>query len=172
MQLSSLLTRLPKDAIAGLSLGDPTADVYTLAYLTQRMTTVRDDVLYFGDFTLVSAVELPESPNLVLYGSGTPTELTRDRPQANVVELADAADPYECYNALQAYFLEDQEQAAIIRRMLAAHFSNEGLQYLVEESACALGNPIVVVDTSLRSPSDCSVNAPSVSLLTRTTRLQ
>ena len=150
MQLSSLLTRLPKDAVASLSLGDPGADVYTLAYLTQRMATIRDDVLYFGDATLVSTVELPESPNLVLYGSGTATELAHSHPRANIVELADEADPYECYNALQAYFLEDQEQAAIIRRMLAAHFSNEGLQYLVEESACALGNPIVVVDTTYR----------------------
>ncbi len=35
-----------------------------------------------------------------------------------------------------------------VGRMLAAHFSNQGLGHLIDEAADALGNPIVVVDPS------------------------
>jgi hypothetical protein len=149
MRLSSLLARLPEDSIASLSLADPDADVYTVGFLTPKGAPLREDVLYFGDTTLLAQSTLPESPNLVLYGSSQP-EAGELPPASNVVELAPDAEPFTCYNALQSYFLEDQEQAAIIRRMLAAHFSNGGLQYLVEEAAMAMGNPLVVVDTTYR----------------------
>ena len=149
MRLSSLLTRMPEGSIGSLSLADPEADVYTVGFLTPNGMPLREDVLYFGDTTLLAQSPLPESPNLVLYGSSQP-EASDLPPASNVIELAADAEPFACYNALQAYFLEDQEQAAIIRRMLAAHFSNAGLQYLVEEAATALGNPIVVVDTTYR----------------------
>ena len=150
MRLSALLARLPEGSIDNLSLADPEADVYTVSFLTPEAAALREDILYFGDTTLLSNKRLPESPNLMLYGSSSSDETTSTYAMANVVTLAGDADPFVCYNALQAYFLEDQEQADIIRRMLAAHFSNSGLQYLIEESAMALGNPIVVVDTTYR----------------------
>lgn len=149
MRLSSLLTRLPEGSVARTSLADPDADVYTIGFLTPEKTDLREDVLYFGDTTLLMHKQLPESPHLMLYGSNLP-EINDLPSMANIIELAGDADPFACYNALQAYFLEDQEQADIIRRMLAAHFSNSGLQYLIEEAAMALGNPIVVVDTTYR----------------------
>ncbi|MBR3328280.1 MAG: helix-turn-helix domain-containing protein [Atopobiaceae bacterium] len=149
MRLAPLLTRLPEGSVSNLSLADPEADVYTLGFLTPQGTTIREDVLYFGDATLLERATIPESPNLVLYGSGQP-EIGALPPASNIVELSPESEPFSCYNALQACFLEDQEQAAIIRRMLAAHFSNAGLQYLIEEAAMALGNPLVVVDTTYR----------------------
>lgn len=150
MRLSALLARLPEGSIDNLSLADPEADVYTVSFLTPEATTLREDILYFGDTTLLSNKHLPESPSLMLYGSDSSDEALPTGVMTNVVTLAGDVDPFACYNALQAYFLEDQEQAGIIQRMLAAHFSNSGLQYLVEESAVALGNPIVVVDTTYR----------------------
>ena len=149
MQVSLLLTRMPEGSVARKLLADPEADVYTVAFLTPEPSLLREDVLYFGDTTLLGCKELPESPNLLLYGSGLANRTTLPE-AANVIELADEADVFACYNALQTYFLEDQEQADIIRRMLAAHFSNLGLQYLIEEAAVALGNPLVVVDTTYR----------------------
>lgn len=150
MQISSLLTRLTEESVSHLALADPLADVYTVAFLTPKTTSLREDVLYLGDTTMLGMVELPDSPNLMLYGSGGSHREENLPPNANVVILSDDADPFDCFNALQRYFLEDQAQTAIIRRMMAAHFSNAGLQYLIEESAMAFGNPLVVVDTTFR----------------------
>lgn len=149
MHLSALITRLSEADVEHMALGDPEADVYTVSFLTPASNQLREDVLYFGDTTLLASTQLPEAPNLVLYGSNHP-QAGALPPAANVISLADDADPFACYNALQAYFLADQEQTDIIRRMLAAHFSNAGLQYLIEEAATALGNPLVVVDTTYR----------------------
>ena len=149
MHISALLTRLPEGCVARMDLTDPDADVYTVAFLTPERSCLREDVLYCGDTTLLACKQLPESPNLLVYGSGE-TDRAALPEAANVVVLSDDADVFACYNLLQAYFLENQEQTDIIRRMLAAHFSNSGLQYLIEEAAMALGNPVVVVDTTYR----------------------
>lgn len=45
---------------------------------------------------------------------------------------------------------EEAQARDIEQRLLEAHFSNQGLQYLIEEAAVALGNPIVVVDPTYR----------------------
>ncbi len=151
MQLSSLITRLPEGAAERLVLADPEADVYTVQFLTQVIQELRDDVLYFGDETMLATVDVCPNPNIVLLGSADVVDCVTTRyPDANVILLSADADPYTCFNALQAYFFEAQEQVDVTRRMLAAHFSNGGLQYLIEESAMALGNPIVVVDTTYR----------------------
>lgn len=149
MQLSDLLNRLPKGSIEKLALADPEADVYSMAFLTPATEALREDILYFGDTTLLANITLPESPNLLLYGSGI-DELMGLPASSNAVFLSADSDSFTCYNALQAYFLEDQAQTVIIRRMLQAHFSNRGLQYLIEEAALALENPIVVVDNTYR----------------------
>ena len=149
MQLSALLARLPEGSLESLRLTDPDADVYSVAFLTSVTDVLREDVVYFGDTTLLAGKPLPEQPNLVLYGSGT--DETADMPPAtNVAVLSANVDPFTCYNALQACFLEDQELTIVVRRMLQAHFSNRGLQYLIEEAALALNNPIVVVDNTYR----------------------
>ena len=149
MQLSALLARLPQGSLEYTSLPDPDADVYSVVFLTPATKELREDTLYFGDTTLLEGVALPESPNLMLYGSGT-DELEGLPPSANVVVLSSETDPFSCYNTMQAYFLGAQEQTVITHRMLQAHFSNRGLQYLIEEAAQALHNPIVVVDNTYR----------------------
>ncbi len=149
MQLFDLLAYLPDDAVEKEDLCDPEAEIYTVSFLTPEAPMLRSDVLYFGDTTLLASAQLPESYSIVLYGSGAHKHpFTRDG--SNVVELAANANPFECYNALQELFLESQAQTDTIRRMLSAHFSNKGLQYLIEEAASALGNPIVVVDNTYR----------------------
>ena len=152
MQLSDALKRLPHDALLDTLLHDPECDVYTVSFLTEQPpATLRSDVLYVGDSSL-----LPESfPasmmfNCILLGAAKLDEQLAARDNTNLVLLSPTVDPYQCFNALQNAFLEDQELTAIVGRMLAAHFSNRGLQYLVEEAATALGHPIVVVDPTYR----------------------
>lgn len=149
MRLSLIASHLADEDVSRMSLTDPDADVYTIGFLTPSGGPLREDVLYFGDTTLLANAQLPEAPNLVLYGSGHPGFLELP-PATNVIVLSADRDPLTCYNTLQSYFLEDQRQTDIIRRMLMAHFSNKGLQYFVEEAAAALGNPIVVVDVTYR----------------------
>lgn len=149
MQLSALLARLPEGSLEHTQLSDPCADVYSIAFLTPVTESLREDLLYFCDTTMLMDAQLPESPNLLMYGSGT-NELAGLPSSANIALLSAEADPFACYNALQSTFLEAQEQTAIVRRMLQAHFSNRGLQFLIEEAALALGNPIVVVDNTYR----------------------
>lgn len=149
MHISTLLTRLPTGATTRLQLADPEADVYTLGFITEGKR-LHSDVLYFGDSTLLATAEVGESPNLVLYGSGAMDEAVSGLVDPNVAFLVEDVNPLECYNALQACFLEDRKQQQIVQRMMNAHFSNGGLQYLIEESAMALGNPLVVVDTTYR----------------------
>ena len=148
MQLSALLAYLPEGVASSVTTVDAEADVYTVAFLTPGTGALRSDVLYFGDTTMLGEVELPDFCNLVLYGSGI--ERASLPAEANVVELLADADPFAVYNMLQNCFMENQEQTTIVRRMLLAHFSNKGLQYLIEEAASALGNPIVVVDNTYR----------------------
>ena len=149
MQLSALLTHLPNNSIANMFIADPEADIYNVGFLTPGTGPLHKDILYFGDTTLLAESELGDFYNLLLFGSGL-EDADFCSSNANVVTMTDDTNPLTCYNALQNYFLESQEQTSIIRRMLQAHFSNKGLQYLIEEAATALGNPIVVVDNAYR----------------------
>ena len=79
MRISTLLTRLPEGVTEKLLLADPEADVYTIGFLTENKC-LRNDVLYFGDSTLLATATLPESPNLLLYGSNPDDETTLCRP--------------------------------------------------------------------------------------------
>ena len=150
MRIAELISRLPANHVTAASLADDDAEVYTVAFLTNETSIVRDDVLYFGDTTLLPR-NVPKSCtlNCVLYGHDNESELSGNT-QSNLICLAPDVDPFACYNILQDLFLESQDQVNIVRRMLMAHFSNKGLQYLIEEAACALGNPILVVDTTYR----------------------
>ena len=149
MRLESLLTRLPEGALGKTHFADKEAEVYTLSFITFDQKSILEDVLYFGD-----ATQLPEGfpedsfANFLVYGDNDIPQSLMEAKNINVVTLTTGTDPYACYNALQAFFIEDQEVTDIIRRMLMAHFSNNGLQYLIEEASNALGNPILVVDTS------------------------
>lgn len=150
MRLRALLDRLPAGSVSSSHYADDACEVHTLCFLTFGPQELRDDVLYFGDPTqLPQSMPEDEFASFLVYGSEAPEGLVRAN-NANVVELRDDADPYACYNALQAFFLEDVAVTDIVRRMLTAHFSNAGLQNLVEVASQALGNPIFVVDTSYR----------------------
>jgi len=151
MEISGLLERLPADFIAHTVFADHASEVYGVSLLTMTTKQVRDDVLYFGDNTLIPA-NLPADTlfNCVLAGGDPLPESLIKRGACNIIVLSDEADPLECFNILQATFLENRELITIMQRMLAAHFSNRGLQYLVEEAAIALGHPIVVIDSNHR----------------------
>lgn len=149
MRLDELVTRLPQGSVAWEHYADPWHEVYTISFLTFGKVALRPDVLYFGDPTQLPAVPDDGFANLVVFGEDVPESFGRAN-NMNVVALSSTADPYACFNAIQAFFLEDQELTNAVRRLLTAHFSNKGLQYLVEEASLALGNPIFVVDTSYR----------------------
>jgi len=152
MKLDDLLARLPQDAVMRISLSDPDCDVYNIAFLTDNASLApHGDILYFTDSELLPA-SVPDNLqlNCVIVDGGPAPDSLVSSPNANLCWLRQEANLFACYNALQSTFLEDQELVGIIRRLLAAHFSNQGLQYLIEEAATALGNPIVVVDPTYR----------------------
>ncbi len=148
MQLNDLLAQLPEETVASVSLSDPDCDVYSVSFLTNGAChTPRGDVLYFTDSELLPA-SIPDARhfNCVIVDGGPAPKTLAGQPNVNLCWLAQGANLFTCYNTLQASFLEGQELSNIVQRLLAAHFSNQGLQYLIEEAATALGNPIVVVD--------------------------
>lgn len=148
MKVQALMDRLPAGSVAAERYADPEREVYTLGFLTFDAQELRPDVLYFGDPTQLPETLAPDAfGNFLVYG-GEPDEVLGQANNVNMVTLTPDADPYACYNALQAFFLENVEVTDKVRRMLTAHFSNNGLQYLVEEASLALDNPIFVVDTS------------------------
>lgn len=151
MDISTILRRIPAGFIEDISLADPDAEIYNISLLTPQGFKHREGMLYFGDNTLIPDSLLPDMLfNCVLAGGNPIPKTLTQSGSANVVTLRHDADPLECYNILQAAFLEDREVVAVVKRMLSAHFSNRGLQYLVEEAAHALGHPIVVVDINHR----------------------
>lgn len=150
MQFSRLAHQIGEDLIRESRYADPDIDVYNICFLTSHVR-LRSDVAYFCDATQLPR-ELPAGSfaNFVVHGGDDDAFGLVDGGMANIVTISADSDVFECYNALQAYFIEDQEQTDVTRRMLQAHFANKGLQYLVEEASKALGNPVLVVDTAYR----------------------
>ena len=122
--------------------------MYNVSFLTKEaLERPRGDVLYFTDSELLpTSISDAAHFNCVVVDGADAHRGLDGKPNVNLVWLAKGVNLFACYNALQAVFLENQELTGIVRRLLAAHFSNQGLQYLIEEAASALGNPIVVVD--------------------------
>ena len=152
MRLDELIARLPEGVVDHTSLSDPACDVYNVSFLTSDAYTVfSGDVLYFTDSELLPE-RIPEQRQFccIVVDGGPAPETLVGQPNVNLCWLRQGTNLFACYNALQAAFLEDRELEGIIRRLLAAHFSNQGLQYLIEEAATALGNPIVVIDPTYR----------------------
>lgn len=156
MQLSELLTRLPEGSTDEVSLADPEAEVYNICFLTPSACDLRQDVLYFGDVSLLPAC-MPASRlfSCVTYGEGDLPAHLLDNRNVNLVRVSAGTDPFVCYNTLQRFFMEDVELTDRIRRMLTALLSDNGLQYLVEEASEALGNPILVVDAGMHYIAHC-----------------
>ena len=147
MKLEDVLTRLPEESVARTALSDPDADISVVAFLTSwDAHNLRSDVLYFSDATLIpQQVDDDRMFNCVIVEADGGEHLG-SHPNVNLVWLVEGTNFYSCYNDIQAAFLEDKELSAATRKLLAAHFSNHGLQYLIEEAASTLGNPIVVID--------------------------
>lgn len=148
MELNNLLHRLPESAACFLTCADPSASVYTLRLLTEGQTQFQSDILYYGAASRLPR-QLPRSVflNCVVYGEMEQPPNLGDN-NSNIAVLAEGQDPFACYNALQSFFIEDQEVTDLVRRMLTAHFSNNGLQYLIDEASNSLNNPIFVIDSS------------------------
>lgn len=149
MRIDALLQRLPQGSIVKKYYADPDREVYTLSFLTFDHMDLRPDVLYFGDPTQLPPVPDNAFANFIVFGGESSEGFGRAN-NINAVMLSPEADLYACFNAIQAFFMEDQALTDAVRRLLTAHFSNRGLQYLVEEASLALDNPIFVVDTSYR----------------------
>lgn len=148
MRLEDLIARLPEGTVSRISLADPDCDLYNVSFLTEEACQApRGDVLYFSDSVLLPAkiCDAAQFSCIIIDGSDEKIALEA-QPNANLVWLDQGVNPFTCYNAIQDAFIEDQELSGIVRRLLTAHFSNQGLQFLIEEAASALGNPIVVVD--------------------------
>ena len=151
MKLEDLLTRLQLADIERTVLNDPEFEVTNVSFLTDwDAGNIRNDVVYFSKASLV-----PESVgdgdffNCVIQGPSGGEHL-ESCPNVNLIWLAEDTNFFSLYNSIQAVFLEDRDLTAATRKLLEAHFSNQGLQYLIEEAASILNNPIVVVDTSYR----------------------
>lgn len=148
MELKELLSRLPEGSVATRKLRDPEVNIDNICFLTPSTGHTHPNVLYFSD-----DVHLPDTPpddilNVILFGCQEVPAAYLESPSANIVLLRLEFNPFSCYNDLQGFFLEDIQVTDIVRRMLTAHFSNNGLQYLIKEASRALGNPIVVVDSA------------------------
>ena len=132
MKLDDLLARLPQDAVMRISLSDPDCDVYNIAFLTDNASlTPHGDILYFTDSELLPA-SVPDNLqfNCVIVDGGPAPDSLVSSPNANLCWLRQEANLFACYNALQSTFLEDQELAGIVRRLLAAHFRPHGFIFI------------------------------------------
>lgn len=148
MELKELLLRLPDGSVASKRLSDPEVNIDNLGFLTPDTKRPHPSVLYFSDDVNLPE-ELPDEIfNVVLFGCQEVPPVLLDSSSANVVLLRLEYNPFSVYNCVQGFFLEEVEVTDIVRRMLTAHFSNNGLQYLIEEASRALRNPIVVVDSA------------------------
>lgn len=150
MRLDGLLNRIPDADISSVSLADPHCEVHNVSFLTTGDDNqLREDVLYFCDSELLPLHACDARLfNCIVVDGGPASDELSSHPNVNLVWLAPGANLFACYNAIQSAFLEDQELTNIVQRLLSAHFSNQGLQYLIEEAADALDNPIVVIDTT------------------------
>lgn len=150
MRLNALLERLDGRSLGETHFADAEAEVYNISFLTPSACDLREDVLYFGSVSLLPPCMPGERVfSCVAYGEGELPEHLLDHHNVNIARVAPGADPFACFNRLQQFFIEDTELTDVIRRMLTALLSNNGLQYLVEEASAALGNPILVVDASM-----------------------
>ena len=149
MELNELLVRLPEGALSAASYADPQTDIYNIRFLTTGTQGLEPGTLYFScPENLPDEIDCSSVASIVIYGACELPAGVADNHSINALLLSPEADHLECYNALQSFFIEDDEVTDLIRRMLTAHFSNKGLQYLVEEASQALGNPIMVVDSA------------------------
>ncbi|MBE6479904.1 MAG: hypothetical protein E7Z98_05270 [Olsenella sp.] len=152
MRLLDLISRLPEGSVDKLVVPDHECDIHDIAFLTKEVAaSPQANVLYFSDGSFMPS-DVPDSCQLscvVAGGTRVPATLSA-KPNVNLVLLRRDANPFACYNAIQAVFVEDQRLTSILRRLLDAHFSNRGLQIIIDEASSALGLPIVVVDPTYR----------------------
>ena len=151
MKLDDLLSRLLIGDIERMALHDRDFEVTNVSFLTDwDAGNIRNDVIYFSKASLIpAAIDDADFFNCIVQGP-TGGEHLEDCPNVNLIWLSENTNFFALYNSLQAIFLEDRDLTAATRKLLEAHFSNQGLQYLVEEAGSILNNPIVVVDTGYR----------------------
>lgn len=149
MELDELVAHVPSGTLDVERYSYRRAPIYGVSFLSTDKVRPRDDVLYFGDRTV-----LPDAPeegsffNCVIMGTEPAPSALIDSKDANVLRLAPEADPFSCYNRLQDLLASDQESTEIVSRMLQAFFSDEGLQSFVDKAGEALGCPVLVCDPS------------------------
>lgn len=151
MELRGLLVRLPEKAGEYIVCADESAAVNSIRLMTRGQTEFRPDTLYFGDLGLLpKALRSDQFLCYVGFGGYALPPYYAEHDNSDILVLRPDVDPFECFNDLQAFFVEEQELTDKIRRMLMALLSNNGLQYLIDEAGETLGNPIFVIDNSYR----------------------
>lgn len=112
-------------------------------------------VLYIGGLAeaqlAVAKGTLPESaPFLCLPNIETPEDLP---PNFIVVQAAENAE--QVMQQITLCFHEENRLQNGIRDLVAAHNTNKGLQYMVDEASRILENPVIVVDVSFKILAMC-----------------
>lgn len=149
MEVRELIARLPEGAVGPLCDLEPGAHVHSVELVERARSMTRPDVLY-----LLPATEpldlTPGQPvlNCVLVGPGSMAPDTVAPERLNLLHSRTLTDPSELYERLQDLLATDDAVCRATERLVAALTSDRGLQYLVEEAATVLGNPLAVVDPS------------------------
>ncbi|MFV0465453.1 MAG: helix-turn-helix domain-containing protein [Lachnospiraceae bacterium] len=151
MNLETILGRLEQQDYTIEHMADPKQEVHGLRFLSKNMGEIQSDILYVGDIgRMPEHIHETMFFSFILIGPGKLAPIYHDSKNVNIIRFGSTVDPFEQYNRLQEYFLEDQILTSRIRRLLSAFFSNKGLQYMVDEAAEIMGNPILVVDNSYK----------------------
>ncbi|MEN8905141.1 MAG: helix-turn-helix domain-containing protein [Clostridiales bacterium] len=152
MLLSLLLKRLRRQSYKIISKTDIDTEIYGIKMLTSNQSIFSSEILYFGlSRSLSDNIKQNKLINFLGYGSIT-NKIRKlcEQNQNNISFLNDNIDPFEAYNILQDCFLEENETSSKVKRMLSALLSNNGIDYLIDETYKVLGNPIFIVDNNYR----------------------
>lgn len=151
MNVENLLLRMEKGTYEIIEMSDAKEEIHGIRLLTKDMQHLESDILYFGEMRLLPK-QIPEDSFLNFAGWGMDglPDYYHHAVNGNIICIREEADPYEQYNRMQDYFVEDQKMTGKIRRLLSAFFADRGLQYLVDEASEVVENPIFVVDNNFK----------------------
>ncbi len=152
MLLSILLQRLPSNSYKVLASANIDHEIYVIKMLTSKQSEYQKDTLYFGQLSAFSQHAVKEGPmNLFLFGDDSEIEDLSDFDHHyNLISLTDKIDPFHAYNLLQDVFLEEHSTGMMLKRLLNALVSNNGIDYMADEAYKVFGNPFFIVDNSYR----------------------
>ena len=151
MNLENLLFRMEKNTYQIIRMSDRKEEIHGIRLLSKDIQRLESDILYFGEMKLLpKLISEDKFLNFAGWGMDNLPEYYKQAANCNLICIREDADPYEQYNRMQEYFVEDQKLTGKIRRLLSAFFADRGLQYLVDEASEVVNNPIFVVDNNFK----------------------